>query len=705
MKLEFESNTSTMPHFGNGHAANADSETQTLLIPQILKAGIKAAQTGERNEARQLLIQVTEAEPDNETAWLWMASISEYPEELIIFLNNVLSINPNNARALEWMKATKVLLASTFVQRGVDASNDANMDFARQCFLQAIVHDAENETAWFWLASISDAADEKIAHLQKVLNINPTNETAKTSLETAKKQVAESVLRKANSAAVAGERESARAMLQEVFQYAPEMEGAWILKSYLADTFSEKITCFEKVLTLNPENEMAISGINSLRAMMAKTEAKKAEQAARIAEMESAIAAEQVLVVSQAQIISSENEEIIPTQELEFPPAFADSEQDIEISENKPLNARFQPADVPAFNQTQESYRDLLQEESNITTPPDFKENFAGNEVSAENKFMNHNQFNNQSSVSNESAQTEFAHNYDETPTDPFASTFSESRTVFSPAAGEAAEGESSAKSSACPFCNNENDPNAFVCGSCRTILTLSDLEMLLAHTEADRETLSGAIEQMESERNSRTFSADELKNLAIGHINLKNLRHGVAYLQKAAQMNPNDVMLGSKSIPENSSVGNRTAGKQSQRDVERQKNFDCGRQRDRSQIDFEQIRKKRTRSFSAVDGIDALEKIKEFMPDLILLDIMMPQLDGYQVCKLIRTNELTKDVPIVMISGKDGFFDKVRGRMAGTTGYITKPFRTGNFDENRRNLYRPARRDNVRRKRNRNVI
>jgi twitching motility two-component system response regulator PilG len=76
-----------------------------------------------------------------------------------------------------------------------------------------------------------------------------------------------------------------------------------------------------------------------------------------------------------------------------------------------------------------------------------------------------------------------------------------------------------------------------------------------------------------------------------------------------------------------------------------------------------------------AVDGVDAMDKLNEFVPDLILLDIMMPQLDGYQVCKLIRTNELTKDVPIVMISGKDGFFDKVRGRMAGTTGYITKPF------------------------------
>ncbi len=77
----------------------------------------------------------------------------------------------------------------------------------------------------------------------------------------------------------------------------------------------------------------------------------------------------------------------------------------------------------------------------------------------------------------------------------------------------------------------------------------------------------------------------------------------------------------------------------------------------------------------SAVDGMDALEKINEAVPDLILLDINMPRMDGYQVCKLIRGNDVTKDVPIVMISGKDGFFDKVRGRMAGTTGYITKPF------------------------------
>jgi len=74
-------------------------------------------------------------------------------------------------------------------------------------------------------------------------------------------------------------------------------------------------------------------------------------------------------------------------------------------------------------------------------------------------------------------------------------------------------------------------------------------------------------------------------------------------------------------------------------------------------------------------DGVEAMEALATIKPDLILLDITMPRMDGYQVCKEIRANEALKDVPVVMISGKDGFFDKVRGRMAGTSGYITKPF------------------------------
>jgi twitching motility two-component system response regulator PilG len=66
---------------------------------------------------------------------------------------------------------------------------------------------------------------------------------------------------------------------------------------------------------------------------------------------------------------------------------------------------------------------------------------------------------------------------------------------------------------------------------------------------------------------------------------------------------------------------------------------------------------------------------LNEHTPDLILLDITMPRMDGYQVCKVIKQNPYTKHIPVVMLSGNDGFFDKVKGKLAGATDYITKPF------------------------------
>ncbi len=80
---------------------------------------------------------------------------------------------------------------------------------------------------------------------------------------------------------------------------------------------------------------------------------------------------------------------------------------------------------------------------------------------------------------------------------------------------------------------------------------------------------------------------------------------------------------------------------------------------------------------FTAADGLEALAKMSDMLPDLILLDITMPRLNGYQLCKIIKSNKETKHTPVVMLSGKDGFFDKVKGRMAGAADYITKPFKS----------------------------
>ena len=76
-----------------------------------------------------------------------------------------------------------------------------------------------------------------------------------------------------------------------------------------------------------------------------------------------------------------------------------------------------------------------------------------------------------------------------------------------------------------------------------------------------------------------------------------------------------------------------------------------------------------------AEDGFDALAKVNDFQPHLIFCDILMPRLDGYQTCAIIKRNERFAATPIIMLSSKDGVFDKARGRMVGAEDYLTKPF------------------------------
>ena len=77
----------------------------------------------------------------------------------------------------------------------------------------------------------------------------------------------------------------------------------------------------------------------------------------------------------------------------------------------------------------------------------------------------------------------------------------------------------------------------------------------------------------------------------------------------------------------------------------------------------------------TATDGFEALAKIAEHKPDIIFVDIMMPRLDGYQTCALIKHNDMFRDIPVIMLSSKDGLFDRARGRIVGSEQYLTKPF------------------------------
>ena len=83
---------------------------------------------------------------------------------------------------------------------------------------------------------------------------------------------------------------------------------------------------------------------------------------------------------------------------------------------------------------------------------------------------------------------------------------------------------------------------------------------------------------------------------------------------------------------------------------------------------------------YTAIDGFDALSKIADHQPDLIFVDIMMPRLDGYETCSLIKHNKVFKETPVIMLSSKDSIFDRARGRIVGSEKYLTKPFSKGDL-------------------------
>lgn len=86
-------------------------------------------------------------------------------------------------------------------------------------------------------------------------------------------------------------------------------------------------------------------------------------------------------------------------------------------------------------------------------------------------------------------------------------------------------------------------------------------------------------------------------------------------------------------------------------------------------------LRKEGCDVVTAVDGFDALAKVVEYKPDIVFADIMMPRLDGYQTCALIKNNAEYRNTPVIMLSSKESIFDKAKGRVVGSEHYLTKPF------------------------------
>ncbi len=840
-----------------------------------LKEGINAAKNGNRAEARVLLLRVTESDPKNETAWLWLASISEYPEELLVFLQNVLTVNPNNERAIEWSKATKSLLSKTFVQRGVTASQDGNKEFAKQSFLQAIVHDSQNEMAWLWLASVAEHVEEKLSHLNKVLSLNPNNETATSSMKVVKSQVAQVALKKANQLAVIGDRELAAQHLEDVLKYDDKIEEAWLLKAILTDSFDEKATYFNKALSLNPNNLAAKAGLSSIEAIL---QSAISMPNIVISEVEKNNALDEVELVSDEEVaeaverafqdpqtdsnvtitanLSSEIVETIEVENVEIEQVEVETFEMSQVAEVQPVT---EVNEIESFNQSEsveqeivsnevvevqtlaptesvevQSFEDFANQTEEVETsevnesePQEIavasqnevsyeddihktqidSSNHQTDEVSSFESFDSYENTNFQAPITSElseevleNAETQFNQTIEETvatqteavemqsevseivetalqtetvetqvevaevavevqpetqtvvevqttveaekvavietpaeiekvevietqPAEPivetvqdeFLGTFANDEDVqefatetvveqvqvaqvqvpqvveqvqteqvqvveqVSPAKSsvfeEVSKSFSQMQFSSCPFCLSENNNSATVCQMCHSVMHISELDMLFDYQKADRTKLIEAIQSMEADKNSRNFSSEDFVNLGLAYLNIQNLKSGLSNLQKGLVLNPTDASLENQVKKLQQYLENVDKNKPEDNTQESKTILVVDDSPTVRKLVSTKLEKCGHKVVAAIDGMDALAKINEILPDLILLDITMPRLDGYQVCKLIRGNDATKEIPIIMISGKDGFFDKVRGKMAGSSGYITKPF------------------------------
>ncbi len=802
MRLEFDTRSTDFPLVENEVAENAFTAS-SWDFESLLKKGVAAAQSGDRDLARKLLSQTTALNPASEDAWMWLASISEYPEELLAFLNRVLEINPANEKAAEWRSATNSLLAKTFVQRALAARNDGSPSLASQCLDQALAHDENCEPAWFWKAALAtsddqklefyarvlslnpenndaaaavekinfsrtvarleeasafvaagetekaeelleplfnhgtaeirenawtimaDAADsdeKKVEFLNKVLDVNPANQHAQDAIAAIVRSRSQAAFDEARSAAAAGDGQKALKILDNLVKDVPDSVDAWLLKSHLSVSLDEKVEALEKALVIDPENAAARSGLAFLALTFGSAPEQKEEKAEATEECSAApveepagegtVAPEEVKMEEPVETVQEESdhsmavpempsaepetfadgsvEESRPTEALDAAIEFAyrQTEETFKVDEPEPMAeapfdtaAMFEPEASPYI---EENTHETVAFSSEPTEVMDFAakqephrsvEEIFGpvvEEADPSTETMDSLAPYVQEALSQEPSVSE-------TPVSDLDRMFEEPLPVGSPADFEEVTDSfehAAPSTNACPFCVSPNDPQALECVSCNATLTLSDLEKLLAGTNANREVVQNAVTAMEAEWNMREFSEAEFTALAIGHFNLGNSDAGFRYLQEACRLNPNNVIL--------SGQVNTIAIRMEE--MRRQSEAHIAMPKGKKILvvdDSPTVRKlisgKLEKSghlvVCAVDGVDALAKLEEGMPDLVLLDITMPRMDGYEVCKQIRANPAGKNLPVVMISGKDGFFDKVRGRMAGTSGYVTKPF------------------------------
>ncbi|MBL8797650.1 MAG: response regulator [Planctomycetia bacterium] len=223
----------------------------------MLREGIAAARAGNKPLTRQLLREVTRAEPRNEVAWLWLAGVAESPQEAVLHLERVLTLNPANERAREGLRATRLRAGMAECQAG-------NKPAARRWLLALTEEQPDNAQGWFWLAGVADTPQEAVAHLERALALNPDD-----------LRVAQSIQSHRLSAGVAeykaGRPEAARDYFAAAVEQDPHHVPALFWLAHLAEAPQDALAYIERVLELEPDNARAQQSAENYRRQLDMT--------------------------------------------------------------------------------------------------------------------------------------------------------------------------------------------------------------------------------------------------------------------------------------------------------------------------------------------------------------------------------------------------------------------------------------------------
>jgi twitching motility two-component system response regulator PilG len=211
-----------------------------------------------------------------------------------------------------------------------------------------------------------------------------------------------------------------------------------------------------------------------------------------------------------------------------------------------------------------------------------------------------------------------------------------------------------------CPLCRTSwPEEQMAACHSCHALLDLSDPKALAANDQVNRKVMETAIERLRAAKDVNPFEREYY--LAVALFNLLRSSDGLKQLERAAKINAGDPRLAGGDIARRFSKRRVVVVVDDSATVR--------------EVMARTIERAGFMTVQAGSGGDALLAIKEHKPGLVLLDIAMPGMDGYSVCKTLRANAATKALPVVLVSTKDNVFDRAKGRMAGANDYLIKPF------------------------------